>query len=302
MQFIRNIIIADSDKAYTKEIKKSLRSASKKLEVNTCADKTDFTKIFQGDIQEISTIFVNTNLGTPSCLYILRMINMTQTKTEKKINVIFGGEDFEVFGEVVKQSPISDLNIINFPFTCPELAERILQLTFGEKVTLKNHEETQKKAKYGVDLEFINVFIQSSKKVIQELAMIEEIKHSSPFLMNRGNDDPPLDVVSKIILSSDYFKGSFFIIFSTKTFLDLYERVVYEKYEEVNEENIDFAAEFANIVYGQAKKIFAQSGYNLDMAIPGLHEENTITADTVIAIPIECELGTIHLAVAPNHL
>ena len=260
MQFIRSVILVDHSKEYAKELKQALESTSNKLDINICTNKGDFTKIFQGKENSVATVFLNANIGTASSLYILRMINMEQTKTDKKINIIFGGEDFDTFSDILTQSPIEDLNIVNYPFSMSELEERIIQLTFNKKVTLKEYSEAQKKTKYGVDLEFINVFIQSSKKVIQELAMIEQIKHGSPFLLNKAEKQPELGVVSKIILSSAYFKGSFFIIFSEQAFLDLYEKVVFEKHEKVNDENKDFAAEFANIVYGQAKKIFAQSG------------------------------------------
>jgi CheY-specific phosphatase CheX len=111
-----------------------------------------------------------------------------------------------------------------------------------------------------------------------------------------------MGVASKIMISSDYFKGSFYVIFPSKTFLTLYEKVVGDHYEVINDENRDFAGELANIIYGHSKKVFSESGLNLDMAIPSVHRAAQIESELVVVIPFKSSIGNFYIAVAPGEL
>ena len=108
---------------------------------------------------------------------------------------------------------------------------------------------------------------------------------------------------AKIVINSPFFKGSFFVSFPKDTFLSFYEKVVMEKHEAINEENRDFAAEMANIIYGQAKNILSGSGVKLDMVIPAVDTQPSLHSnDPIIVIPFDMELGRFYIKVAPGYI
>jgi len=164
--------------------------------------------------------------------------------------------------------------------------------TSGVKSTTKNNE-------LKVDLEFMNIFISNTRRIISEMAQIPDLKHSPPLLMSQIKEPLGIAISSKILISSVYFKGSYYIAFPKETFFNFYEKVVMEKCTEINNENKDFVGELANIIYGQCKKKFSDLGLNLDMVIPSIHL-GEINYSVVVIIPFESPLGKFYLAVAPG--
>jgi CheY-specific phosphatase CheX len=131
------------------------------------------------------------------------------------------------------------------------------------------------------------------------MAKIPGLIHSAPMLMSQIKGPLGIAISAKILISSIYFKGSFYIAFPKQTFLNFYEAVVMEKCTEINNDNKDFASELANIIYGNCKKKFSEEGLNLEMVIPSLHM-GEINYSIVILIPFESSLGKFYLAIAPG--
>ena len=183
------------------------------------------------------------------------------------------------------------------PLDMSDLINKISIAAFGN--TAAQIKPKSKHNELDVDLEFMKIFITSTKKVIEEMGQIPGLKNSPPMLMSQLKEPLNIAISSKILISSVYFKGSYYIAFPKETFFNFYEKVVMEKCTEINNENKDFVSELANIIYGQCKKIFADLGFNLDMVIPSIHM-GEINYSVVIVIPFESPLGKFYLAVAPG--
>ncbi len=295
IDFIRNILIIDKDSDQSVLIKNLLLKNSSKFFVFILNGRQQLAELVSQN--EIKYVFLNANIGKKETIYVLRFFSMLREKSHYEIPIFFTSEDYEFMQEMLELYSLEKLQILHTPLDCKDLVDKIHTLAFGKTNPTQKSKTSQ--SNLNVDLEFMNVFITSTKKIIAEMAHLPDLVHSPPVLM--ANVTGPLDIVisAKILISSIYFKGSYYIAFPKQTFLNFYEIVVMEKCSEINNENKDFASELANIIYGQCKKKFSEAGYNLEMVIPSLHL-GEINYSIVILIPFESSLGKFYLAVAPG--
>lgn len=294
MEFNRNVLIIDSSVNEKDLIKEKIRTATDKIVLFTLNSRQHLAEVTAQN--KMKCLYLNTNIGKKDVFFILRFFTMLKEKDGEEISIFLTSDDFNLLQEITAEFSLKKLQILHTPLDIDDLVKKIQITVLGKFDSPKNK---AKKDPLNIDLEFINVFIQSTKKVISEMAQIQDLTHSPPVLM--ASLEGPLDIVisSKILISSAYFKGSYYIAFPEKTFLDFYGMVVMEKQTEINNDNKDFASELANIIYGQCKKKFSDDGLNLEMVIPSLHM-GEIKYDVVVLIPFECYLGKFYLAVAPG--
>lgn len=294
MEFNRNVLIIDSSVNEKDLIKEKIRTATDKIVLFTLNSRQHLAEVTAQN--KMKCLYLNTNIGKKDVFFILRFFTMLKEKDGEEISIFLTSDDFNLLQEITAEFSLKKLQILHTPLDIDDLVKKIQIAVLGKFDSPKNR---AKKDPLNIDLEFINVFIQSTKKVISEMAQIQDLTHSPPVLM--ASLEGPLDIAisSKILISSAYFKGSYYIAFPEKTFLDFYGMVVMEKQTEINNDNKDFASELANIIYGQCKKKFSDDGLNLEMVIPSLHM-GEIKYDVVVLIPFECYLGKFYLAVAPG--
>jgi CheY-specific phosphatase CheX len=294
MEFNRNVLIIDSSVNEKDLIKEKIQAATDKIIVFTLNSRQHLAEVTAQN--KMKCLYLNTNIGKKDVFFILRFFTMLKEKDGEEISIFLTSDDFNLLQEITAEFSLKKLQILHTPLDIDDLVKKIQIAVLGKFDSPKNK---AKKDPLNIDLEFINVFIKSTKKVISEMAQIQDLTHSPPVLM--ASLEGPLDIAisSKILISSAYFKGSYYIAFPEKTFLDFYGMVVMEKQTEINNDNKDFASELANIIYGQCKKKFSDDGLNLEMVIPSLHM-GEIKYDVVILIPFECYLGKFYLAVAPG--
>ena len=298
MQFIRNILIVGENIDFHTQLKNLLIQSSKKINVETIDDKAALAQKLADKM--VNVVFLNVKEAS-ECLYMFRLLNMYKQKTNKELVTFFTSESFETFQAVINKFELEDVTVLPWPVDFTDLSNQILKKVFPReagRVDIVN----KPKSALDIDLEFINVFIESSKNVLREMGEVGDIQHGKPVFKDKMTDPLEMGVASKIMISSDYFKGSFYVIFPSKTFLTLYEKVVCDHYEVINDENRDFAGELANIIYGHSKKVFSESGLNLDMAIPSVHRAAQIESELVVVIPFKSSIGNFYIAVAPGEL
>lgn len=296
MEFIRNVLIIDKLPEQTVQIKNQLQALSSKISVFSLNSRLNLGEVTSKN--EIKCLFLNDNVGKKDAYFILRFFLMMKEQHGIEVPIFFTSEDFDLLQEVVVEFPMEKLVILHTPLDIKNLVEKIQVTVLGKTAPEVAKGKTSDK-KLAIDTEFMNVFINSSKNVISEMAQIPDLVHSAPTLMSKLKYPLDIAISSKILISSSYFKGSYYIAFPKQTFLNLYEVVVMEKCTEINDANKDFASELANIIYGQCKKKFSEEGLNLEMVIPSLHM-GEIKYAVVILIPFECFLGKFYLAIAPG--
>lgn len=297
MQFIREVLIISENRDLAKELKQDLESNSQKIKITTVDSKSSVSQVLAET--KISSVFVNL-LAINDSLYVLKQLSLYKMKSNPKLSIFLTSENFETFHGVVSEINQEMINIIPWPVSAEEVTQSIINEIFENKIST----QVIKKGKnsFNVDLEFIQVFIEATKTVINEMGQVERIQHQKPLLKNKMENPLENGIASKIMISSDFFKGNFYVVFPEPSFLKLYEKAVMETHSEINDENRDFAGELANIIYGQSKKVLAASGLNLDMAIPSIHPSSNIASELVIVIPFDSSIGKFYIAVAPGEL
>lgn len=297
MEFNRNFLVIDSSVKDREFIKNETEKSTDKIRVFTLAGRQQLAELAAQN--KMKCVFLNTNIGKKDVFFILRFFTMLKERNQEEITIFVTSDDFEILGEITKDFPLEKMKFLHSPLEISDLIKKV-QIEVLGKVEIKNSKKASKDP-LNIDLEFVNVFITATKKVLTEMGQITDLVSEPPKLIS--SFAAPLDIAisSKIIISSTYFKGSYYIAFPTSTFLNLYEKVVMEKQTEITSENKDFASELANIIYGQCKKKFSDDGLNLEMVIPSLHL-GEIKYEVVIVIPFDCALGKFYLAVAPGHI
>ena len=294
MEFIRNVLLIDKSNEEINSLKADLLNHNKKFSVYTLNSRNKIAEI--SNQAEIRYVLLNTNIGKNDVFFILKFIKLLEEKRNYSLSIFLISEDYDLLQEILSEFSFEKLQVLHTPFEKNDFIEKLQLIAFGQNSIEKTK---NKNGILDVDLEFLNVFISATKRILAEMAQLPPLTHSPPQLMSKLKEPIKIGISSKILISSVYFKGSYFIAFPEQTFFNFYEKVVMEKCTSITNENKDFVGELANIIYGQCKKQFSELGYNLDMVIPSTHIGD-ISYDIVILIPFKSELGLFYLAFAPG--
>ncbi|MCB0415014.1 MAG: chemotaxis protein CheX [Bdellovibrionales bacterium] len=127
---------------------------------------------------------------------------------------------------------------------------------------------SEKNAAPKVDGEFLNPFIGAAKTTLETQANIQ-ITPSKAFIKKNTDDYPTsIEIAGIINLTCQQFSGSIALCFNSETFFKIYESMLDETPQELNEEVSDCAGELLNIIFGTAKTALQTKGYKLERAIP----------------------------------
>lgn len=193
-----------------------------------------------------------------------------------------------------------------------QLSRRLLQeiLTVGMKSVFNPAEslnEARKRAglltstpKLKVDAEFLSPFIKGTMTTFETQAGLK-LDPGKPFAKKEA-DPKGTDIAGVINLNSSDFTGAIALCFTASTFLKIYEGLVGEKHESVNEEVQDAAGELLNILYGLAKTEMKEMGYDVHMAIPTILVGEKIRISyqckcPILVIPFASAAGSFHLEI-----
>ena len=118
-----------------------------------------------------------------------------------------------------------------------------------------------------IQQDFAKAFTDGALKTFKDLCNVDII----PETVHSESDCPEMLVISGLIgITGSKFKGLMNIAFSEIGFLDTMERMIGEKHETISKEIQDGASEFANIIFGQAKKSLNENNHHIKMALPSV--------------------------------
>ncbi len=111
------------------------------------------------------------------------------------------------------------------------------------------------------------------------------------------------DVTGIIGMVGNKIKGSLSISFSEQAALHITNNMLGESLDKIDETVTDMVGEITNMVTGGAKRIFADSGHNFEMATPTViagadHEIHHHCQGSVIQIPFDSKQGTFYVEVS----
>jgi len=156
------------------------------------------------------------------------------------------------------------------------------------------------RSKMSIDAAFLAPFVTGVVEVFQMQSGIK-VEKQSPFAKPKGFDSE-IGIAGVISLDSAQFKGTIAVCFPKQVFLDIYEAMLGESHSELGSEVQDGAAEILNMVYGQAKTVLKQKGFELEKAIPTVMLGDNMRVHFInegksIIVPFKTDFGTFHLEI-----
>ncbi|HIF50381.1 MAG TPA: chemotaxis protein CheX [Thiotrichaceae bacterium] len=150
-----------------------------------------------------------------------------------------------------------------------------------------------------MNLELINPFITSASNVITTMATME-IKQGEAL---QCTDLPPADITGILTMVSDRVEGVLAVSFTKPVIFELTKRLLGIEPTDIDEIVEDMVGDITNMVYGSAKTILDEEGYNFDMVIPDVIQEADIAIDfprdsMIAAVTFETEAGEFHVLIS----
>lgn len=145
-----------------------------------------------------------------------------------------------------------------------------------------------------LDTNFIRPFIEGTTHTLEVQCSMPS-KAGKPFVRDAGFSQD-IDIAGVIGLTCDSFTGTITLCFPAAVFLKLMGNMLDEEYSEITPDLEDGAAELLNIIFGQAKRVLNDQGYNIEKAIPTvvtgkIKSTHALTKSPTFMIPFETEAG-----------
>ena len=148
-----------------------------------------------------------------------------------------------------------------------------------------------------MDVKRINPIVESTLTVLSTMTMIDA-KPQPPQLKK---DRRALgDITGKIDFSGTNNHGSLAISFSKPVILDITERMLGERCNDIDETVIDLVGEMTNMITGGAKRLYAESGLDFDLTRPTTLVGDQVDVEhsvdsTIIVVPFETAEGRFYI-------
>lgn len=119
----------------------------------------------------------------------------------------------------------------------------------------------------GFDVEFFRPILAGTLKTMEVQCGLKcKIQSPQKAADYKGSQD--IGLAGLIGFSSRELSGTIAICFSDEVYLKIMSSMIGEPLEVLDDELRDGASELLNIIYGQAKRVLNQKGYEVEMAIP----------------------------------
>lgn len=152
-----------------------------------------------------------------------------------------------------------------------------------------------------LDVFFFKPFVDGTLHALKIQCSIEA-KTGKPF--RKGDRKmPSIGITGVIGLTSAVFTGSITICFPAAVFLDIMGKMLGETFTEITPDLQDGAAELLNMIFGQAKVVLNEKGYQIQKAIPNVILGDNIqtahlTSRPVIVIPFMAPAGEFFIEIS----
>lgn len=321
----KSIILISMNEDWIKKIKSSLLKLDRALFIKSAYSRADAIEFINS--VKSNYIIIEDSFELRDLKVVIRSI--ANSINNKETNIFFIYKDFNNFQNVVSDYELKNILSANIRTSIDAIAKIIVnnidsltvskekpkaiipedvpksKLGVGKGIKIidtdnssKLKKKTKTISKKKIDTELINVFIDATMDVINEMVPSCDLKYSAPQILKDCSIKDSIAIRGRIDINSKSFKGSFYISFPANTYLKMYNAVLGESNSEINNENQDFAKELANIIYGKSKLVLNSLGHNLEMVIPMLDKSTKIEEKgPTIAIPYTSKYGSFYIKV-----
>ncbi len=144
------------------------------------------------------------------------------------------------------------------------------------------------------NVQFINPILSAVLNVLSTMAGIEA-RPGKPYL--NKNRTAPHDITGLVGIQG-HAAGVISVSLSEKLVLKVVGNMLYEQFDEINEDIKDAVGELTNMISGQARRILSESGMSFKAGTPGVvmgkgEPLAHIPSAPVLAVPFTCTEGEL---------
>lgn len=165
-------------------------------------------------------------------------------------------------------------------------------------VNMSTNVRAMKSAEYqALAHNFLSVFTETAFSVFQITASTQ-LHQKEVFI--RTDQQPSGDVSAIIVFDAEKVAGSVAISFPESSFLKVVSRILGEEFTSLGQGIESAAGELCNQIYGSAKRLLAEKGYKLPLALPTVvrganHSVEHYVRGECLTVRFETELGPVLL-------
>ena len=152
-----------------------------------------------------------------------------------------------------------------------------------------------------MDVQFFKPFVDGTMNVLSVQCNVKSTP-GKPFIKGT-QPQPDFDIAAVIGLAAKAFTGSITLCFPKPVFLEIMGNMLGEKFTDITQDLEDGAGELLNIIFGSAKVVLNERGYDIQKAIPNvirgqkLHT-NHMTSAKVVVLPFTTGVGEFHVEIS----
>ncbi len=151
-----------------------------------------------------------------------------------------------------------------------------------------------------MDASIINPFLEATLDITNTMAQLTPTLGKLTLKQGNASMGP---VTGFIELKSMKKRGTLAITFNEMALLLIYERMLGEKLEKIDESAFDLAGEFTNMVCGGAKQRLSAKGYDFTLTRPSILKGNEhliehFPSSPVLTLPMDIENGKLFIEVS----
>jgi chemotaxis protein CheX len=156
-----------------------------------------------------------------------------------------------------------------------------------------------------IQADFFQPFVDGTLHTLKVQCLLEA-SPGTPFIKSEVLERKEFAIAGVVGITSPQLSGSISIFFSKLLFLKIIENMLNEKHSEITGELCDAAGELLNIIFGQAKHVLNQKGFDFQMANPSVVYGQSLLSHLpkdkpVLVLPFRIGHENLHveIAVAP---
>jgi len=155
----------------------------------------------------------------------------------------------------------------------------------------------------GLDANFLNPFLEGTMLTLKVQCKIE-VTPGKAFL----KDNPlAMDIAGYMDIHCQKFNGTIAICLPSAFYLSAMSNMIDEKYETLTPDLYDGAGEMLNIIFGHAKRVLNDKGYDLPRAFPKILTGSDLSklqnkAIVGIVQPFKSSVGEFYVVISPKSL
>lgn len=151
-----------------------------------------------------------------------------------------------------------------------------------------------------MDVGIINPFVESTCEVAQMMAQLE-VDVGKPQV--KKDTIAQGEVTGLIELAGQKHKGSLAITFEKAALLLVYQKMLGETLETLDDSALDLAGEITNMVCGSAKQKLSEKGFDFDLTQPSILSGDHYAVEhkwggPIVTLPLQLEEGIIYIEVS----